>query len=127
MNCPVAECEGTNPTTTEIDFSNNPYRNVIQIMLMPIAIHSLTVMKSIPSQRLNSQQHLDQTHGLRQTLIGYALLYGMFLIVLLAISYPIVVVGILAFATTAGLGVHVHRVAVSTSPVAAVSQLSAFV
>ena len=66
-------------------------------------------MKSIPSQRLNSQQHLDQTHGLRQTLIGYALLYGMFLIVLLAISYPIVVVGTLAFATTAGLGVHVHR------------------
>ena len=59
--------EETKATPTEIDFSNNSYRNVIHLMLMSIAVHSLTVMKSTPSQLPDRQQNLDQTHSLGHT------------------------------------------------------------
>ena len=101
--------EETKATPTEIDFSNNSYRNVIHLMLMSIAVHSLTVMKSTPSQLPDRQQNLDQTHSLGHTLIGYGLLYGIFLVVLFAISYPIMVGSVLVLATTTATGVLVHR------------------
>ncbi len=78
-------------------------------MFMLTAVHYLFVMRSIPTQLPNRQQTPSSTHGFRKTLVGWLAAYLAFLAVLLAVSYPVVVGGVVAGATMAVLGGRVLR------------------
>lgn len=48
-------------------------------------------------------------HNFESSLLGWAVLYGVFLVGLFALSYPVIVVGALALVTTIAFGVRVRR------------------
>lgn len=89
----------------ETHFSKSPDRNVIQIIIIWVESHRLTVMN--PSEPNPAYDPIE-------TLLGWAILFGLVLVVLLAVSYPVafavVLVSVVVTAVTVVVGVNYrHR------------------
>jgi hypothetical protein len=83
---------------TETNFSNERYRNIVQIILMVVPAVQLDVMRGKSPTR---PPGTDPTYSIGETIVGTALFVTVIATVLLAASYPAVAVGVAALALVA--------------------------